>query len=184
MRAGAFAKPAYVGGKVLFSLPQSSGLVRMSLYDMGGRFVRDVFNSNLGKGNYSVSVDTRGISSQFYLLRVTINGAATVLKLQPAMHNAGGAVVENTPEFQTRLEKLAAVVDTHSCNHAGLHHRRHADNRAVRTIRFQIDKEYHVERRHECLLGERVPGGDWRSYLRCPEQDQRRLAGQPDLLGP
>ena len=112
MRADAFAKPAYVGGKVLFSLPQSSGLVRMGLYDIGGRFVRDVFNRNLGKGNYSVSVDTRGISSQFYLLRVTINGAATVLKLQPAMHNAGGAVVENTPEFQTRLEKLAAVVDT------------------------------------------------------------------------
>src|SRR5271157_2269808 len=54
MRADAFAKPAYVGGKVLFSLPQSSGLVRMSLYDMGGRFVRDVFNRNLGTGNYSV----------------------------------------------------------------------------------------------------------------------------------
>jgi hypothetical protein len=108
----AFSRPIYVGGKVLFSLPAGDAFVRMSIYDLAGRFVRDAMNSTLSKGNYSVSIDTRGISSQFYLLRVTINGAATVLKLQPAMHNVSGAVVENTPEFQTRLEKLAAVVDT------------------------------------------------------------------------
>jgi Beta-1,3-glucanase len=112
MRGDAFSKPVYIGGKVLFSLPQSDALVRMSMYDVGGRFVREVMNRSLSKGNYSVAIDTRGISSQYYLLRVTINGVATVMRVQPAFHSTGGSIVQNTPEFQTRLEKLAAVVDT------------------------------------------------------------------------
>ena len=112
LRGDAFSKPMYVGGKVLFSVPQDNALVKMSLYDLAGRFVGDVMNCTKSKGNYSASIDTRGISSQFYLLRVTINGASTVMLLQPQTHSAGGSVVQNAPEFQTRLEKLAAVVDT------------------------------------------------------------------------
>ena len=112
MRGEAFSQPMYVGGKVLFSLPQSNAPVRMSIFDLSGRLVRDVMNKNLSKGTYSVSIDTRGISSQFYLLRVTINGAASVMKLQPALRLTGGEVVQSVPGFETRLEKMAAVVDT------------------------------------------------------------------------
>jgi hypothetical protein len=112
MRGNAFSQPMYVGGKVLFSLPQATAPVRMSIYTIAGRFVRDVMNNSLSKGNYSVSIDTRGISSQYYLLRVNINGAATVMRIQSALHSTNGAIVRNSSEFQTRLEKLAAVVDT------------------------------------------------------------------------
>jgi len=59
-----FSRPQYVGGKVLFSLPQITASVRMSIYTLAGRFVRDVMNKTLSSGNYSVSIDTRGISSQ------------------------------------------------------------------------------------------------------------------------
>lgn len=111
-RGDAFGQPLYVGGKVLFSLPQSDATVRMSIFDLSGRFVRDVMNESLSKGNYSASIDTRDISSQFYLLRVTINGASSVMRLQPALRLSTGVVVRSAPEFQTRLEKLAAVVDT------------------------------------------------------------------------
>src|SRR5271157_5761981 len=65
----AFSQPIYVGGRVLFSIPAGDATVRMSIYNVSGRCVRDVMNKNLSKGNYSVSIDTRGISSQFYLLR-------------------------------------------------------------------------------------------------------------------
>ena len=108
----AFSRPQYVGGKVLFSLPQATASVRMCIYTLAGRFVRDVMNSNLSKGNYSVSIDTRGISSQYYLLRVTINGFASTMKIQPALHSTDGAIVQNSSGIQTRLEKLAAVTDT------------------------------------------------------------------------
>jgi hypothetical protein len=112
MRGDAFSQPMYFGGKVLFSLPHSNSLVRMSIFDLSGRFVRDVMNKNLSKGNYSVSIDARGISSQFYLLRVTINGSASVMRLQSALSLTGGEVVRNDAGFETRLEKLAAIVDT------------------------------------------------------------------------
>ncbi|HUI91753.1 MAG TPA: beta-1,3-glucanase family protein [Chitinivibrionales bacterium] len=112
MRGETFSRPMYVGGKVLFSLPAGDAMVRMSIYDLAGRFVRDVMNKSLSRGSYSVSIDTRGISCQFYLLRVTINGSAYVMKLQPSSHVAGGAVVRSASGFQTRLEKLAAIVDT------------------------------------------------------------------------
>ena len=108
----AFLKPIYIGGKVLFSVPQDNASVKMSLYDLAGRFVENVLNCTKSKGNYSASVDTRGISSQFYMLRVTINGASTALLLQPQTRGAAGSVALNAHGFQARLEKLAAVVDT------------------------------------------------------------------------
>jgi len=108
----AFSQPSYIGGKVLFSLPAGNSVVKMGLYDLSGRFVREVMNKSLAKGNYSVGINSRGISSQFYLLRVTINGTASVIKIQPTLHLSGGDVVQSAPEYQTRLQKLAAVVDT------------------------------------------------------------------------
>jgi hypothetical protein len=111
-RDDAFSRPDYRGGRVLFSLPQDNVQVRMSVYDLAGRFVRDVMNSRLSRGNYAVSIDTRGISSQFYLLHVSINGAASVIKLQPFSRVSAGAVAQNAPVFQARLEKLTAVAVT------------------------------------------------------------------------
>jgi hypothetical protein len=112
IRGNALSLPIYVGGKVLFGLPSGEALVKMGIYDLSGRFVRDVMNKRLLKGSYSVSIDTRGISSQFYLLRVAINGNATVVKLQPASRMPRGTVIRNAPEFESRLQKLDAVVDT------------------------------------------------------------------------
>jgi hypothetical protein len=111
-KGNALSRPMYVGGKVLFSLLQSDAVVKMSLHDLAGRRVRDVMNRQLSTGNYSVSIDTRSISEQFYLLRVTIGGAASVILLGPASHGKAGAVVQSAPGFQAHLEKLAAVVDT------------------------------------------------------------------------
>jgi hypothetical protein len=108
----AYPKPVYAGGKVLFSVLQVKAWVKMSMYDLAGRFVKDVMNSTLTRGNYSGSIDTRGISSQYYLLRVTVNGATTVLKFRPLSRVQGTTMAQNVPEFQARLEKVAAVVDT------------------------------------------------------------------------
>lgn len=109
-----FAQPTCSGGKVLFSTPAGGSLVRMSLYDLSGRCVREVMNKSLSLGNYAVSIDTRNIASQFYALRVTINGASSVFRLQTASHTSTGTVVQNGPGFLTRMEKLAAadIVDT------------------------------------------------------------------------
>lgn len=113
----AFSRPVCMGGKVLFGLLAGDAWVRMSLYDMSGRFVRDLMNKSLSRGSYSVSIDTRGISSQFYLLRVAVNGAASVIKVQPLSRVPAGTIAQNDPVFQARLEKLtatavAAAVDT------------------------------------------------------------------------
>jgi hypothetical protein len=107
-----YPHPMYKAGKVMFSLPAQDAVVGISMYDVAGRFVRDVMNKTLSKGSYSMSIDTRGISTQFYLLRVTIKGVATVMKVQPAMHMQGGGFVQGAAACQTRLEKLAAIVDT------------------------------------------------------------------------
>jgi hypothetical protein len=111
-RSGAFPKPCYLGGQVLFSLPQDNLQVKMGLYDLTGRFVKEIMNCRLSKGNYAVRVDTRAMSSQYYLVRITINGVSSVFKLQPLSRVMGANVAQNVPGFQTRLEKLAAVVDT------------------------------------------------------------------------
>jgi len=110
--AKSLLQPVYKDGKVRFSLPAGNAVVKMGMYDLSGRFVREVLNKPLSKGNYSVGIDLRGVSSQFYLLRVTINGTSTVLKIRPSPYHSTGEVVQSAPGYQTRLEKLAAVVDT------------------------------------------------------------------------
>ncbi len=112
VRSGAFPRPCYIGGQVLFSLPQDNLQVTMGLYDLSGRYVKELMNSRLSRGNYGVRVDTRAMSSQFYLVRITVNGMSSVFKLQPLSRIQGPAVAQNVSGFQTKLEKLAAVVDT------------------------------------------------------------------------
>jgi hypothetical protein len=111
-RSGAFSQPCYIGGQVLFSLRQDNLQVKIGLYDLAGRFVKELMNSRLSRGNYGVRVDTRAMSSQYYLVRVTVNGVSSVFKLQPLSRVGGANVAQNAPPFQTKLEKLAAVVDT------------------------------------------------------------------------
>jgi hypothetical protein len=43
---------------------------------------------------------------------VTVNGESSVFKLQPLSRVWGANVAQNVSGFQTKLEKLAAVVDT------------------------------------------------------------------------
>jgi hypothetical protein len=108
----AFVQPEFTGGKVLLSLPQSDARVRVSMYDLGGRFVKDILNGRLAKGNYAVSVDTRNLSSRCYLLRITINGVSYVLKVSSLTRGSVETAIQSLSGTEGRLEKLAAVVDT------------------------------------------------------------------------
>jgi hypothetical protein len=112
IRTDVFSKPMYVGGQVLFSLPQDNLPVTIGLYNLTGQYVTELVNSRPVKGNYAVTIDTRGISSQFYVVRVSINGVTSVFKLQPFSRIIGSAFAQKSQQFQTKLEKLAAVVDT------------------------------------------------------------------------
>jgi hypothetical protein len=109
-----FVRPSYAGGKVFFRTPTNGCLVTMGLYDLSGRFVREVFNKNLSKGDFAVSIDARHIASQFYLLKVNVNGSSSVIRLQPATRLSGGTAVQSGSGFRTRMEKVAAdvVMDT------------------------------------------------------------------------
>lgn len=111
-RGDAFPQPSLVAGKVLFSLPESGMPVRMSLFDMNGRFVKDVMNSRPVKGNYAVFVDKGELSNQNYLLRLTINGVSHVMKLPAVMHGSAAATPQSYSGIAARLQKLAAVLDT------------------------------------------------------------------------
>jgi hypothetical protein len=112
IRADAFSKPAYIAGQVLFSIPRDNLQVTIDLYDLTGNHVKELLNSRLSRGNYAVRIDTRHISSQLYCIRVSINGAASVFRLQPFSQGLTKTGTRNVPEFRSSLEKLAAVVDT------------------------------------------------------------------------
>jgi len=107
-----FARPIYSGGRILFTTPANGSLVKLSLYDLSGRLVREVMNQTLAAGNYSVSIDGHKLSSQFYMLRVAINGVSSVIRLLPSTGISGGAAGTNAAGIRSRLEKLAEVVDT------------------------------------------------------------------------
>jgi hypothetical protein len=110
-RPNAFSKPGYVGGQVLFTLSADNLPVVMKLYDLTGRFVKEIMNKRMSRGNYGIRVDAGALSSQNYLLRISINGSASVLKLQP-FSRTQGVGIQTVSEFQTKLEKFSAIVDT------------------------------------------------------------------------
>jgi hypothetical protein len=110
-RQNVSGQPKFVAGRVLFSLPQS-GAVRVGLYDLTGRLVKDLMNKQLATGNYSVAVDTRNIASQLYVLRLTVNGTDHVMKLPSMFSNAGIVSLTSVSGPEAKLAKLAAVVDT------------------------------------------------------------------------
>jgi|SRR5271157_1003818 hypothetical protein len=106
-----FSHPILVGRELAFSVPQDNARVRISLFDMTGRLIKDLVNARKANGSYSVTIDTRDVSSQFYVVRVSINGVSTVFKLQPLSRGAAVAA-QNAPEFHASVKKLAAIVDT------------------------------------------------------------------------
>jgi hypothetical protein len=106
-----FSHPILVGSELVFSVHQDNAWVRISMFDMTGRLIKDLVNARKANGSYSVGIATRGVSSQFYVVRVSINGVSTVFKFQP--HSRGAALAaQSAPEFQASLKKLTAVVDT------------------------------------------------------------------------
>lgn len=109
-----FARPTYSGGRILFTTPANGSLVKLSLYDLSGRLVREVMNQTLAAGNYSVSIDAHNISSQFYMLRVAINGASSIIRLQPSTNLSSRELAGSASGIRTKVEKLAAaaVIDT------------------------------------------------------------------------
>jgi hypothetical protein len=114
LKCEGYAHPSITGGKVLFSTPTNGSRVAMSFYDLSGRFVHEVMNTSMAQGNYSVSIDAHNLSSQLYILRVSINGATTALRLQLSSRFSGGSIVQNNSGLKTSVEKLAAetIVDT------------------------------------------------------------------------
>jgi hypothetical protein len=109
----AFSQPSLVAGRVLFSLPKNGMQVHMSMYDLGGRFIKDVIDGKMAQGNYAVSAESQNISRQFYIIRLSIDGVSHVMKLSSVACGGNATSAKwgaSMPE--TRLEKLAAVMDT------------------------------------------------------------------------
>ena len=111
-RAIAFLRPDKVGGQILFSIPQDNLKVTIGLYNTTGQFIKEILNTKLSKGNYGFRIDIRDISKQFYILRVTVNGASSVFKIHPFSSLNSAGIAQNNLEYNTKLEKLAAVIDT------------------------------------------------------------------------
>jgi len=53
--------------------------VHMSMFDLGGRFIKDIINGKMAQGNYAISAESRDMSSQFYVVRISIDGVSHVM---------------------------------------------------------------------------------------------------------
>ena len=53
---------------------QSSGWLKADLYDVNGRLIRTLSNSNQGAGNHTISEDVSGLSKGQYVLHMSLNG--------------------------------------------------------------------------------------------------------------
>jgi hypothetical protein len=111
-KGDAFPQASLAAGRLLFSLPQSDAQVRISMYGLSGRFVKDIVNGRLAKGNYAVSIENRNMANQFYLLRLTIDGVSHIMKGSSVTRRGAGSLAQSASGTEARLEKLAAIVDT------------------------------------------------------------------------
>lgn len=76
------ACPTFVTAKSVFSLSVvSESDVSISLFDVSGRNVRNIFSGTLSAGNHSLGFDSEDISSGLYFLRATVNGTERSLKV-------------------------------------------------------------------------------------------------------
>jgi hypothetical protein len=112
IKGNAFKEPVFVAGKVLFSLPHDNLQVSMGIYDLNGRFVKNILDKPLNTGNYSIGIDKNGLSSQFYALRTAINGHMSIMKFPLLSHWLDYTGVGTSRENRSGLQKLAAVLDT------------------------------------------------------------------------
>jgi Beta-1,3-glucanase len=111
-KTGAYSKPILSSGKVLFTVGDDNARVRVSVYDLSGRFVSDLLNRRLNSGDYSVVLDGRNIAVQPYVLNVNINGASHTMKFTPVGLRAySGSPTESAGSFP-RLEKAMVLNDT------------------------------------------------------------------------
>jgi hypothetical protein len=59
--------------RVDYSL-QTSGWLKADLYDVNGRLIRNLANSNQAAGNHSISEDLSDLSNGQYVLHMSLNG--------------------------------------------------------------------------------------------------------------
>jgi hypothetical protein len=110
-RGNEFSHPILMGKELLFSVPQENARVKIGLYDIAGRLVKNLVDAPKAIGSYSVTISSRDIASQFYVVRVSINGVSSVLRVVPYSRGSA-ASVQTAPEFHASLKQLASVVDT------------------------------------------------------------------------
>ncbi len=88
---GAYSEPVLISGKVLFSVSSNNARVRISVHDLKGRFVTDIFNGKLNCGNYSMALDRHGLVPQTYVLNVDINGLSHAIKYASIGHRSSSS---------------------------------------------------------------------------------------------
>ena len=52
----------------------SDGYVHISLHDISGRKVRDIINEYTNSGNYSIVIDSKGLTSGMYFYTLKVKG--------------------------------------------------------------------------------------------------------------
>ncbi len=75
VRLSVYPNPAIGRASLTISLPQPEP-ARVALLDLLGREVRSLWNGPLGSGDHTLTIDTSGLASGIYFLRVnTVDGA-------------------------------------------------------------------------------------------------------------
>ncbi|MBN1151548.1 T9SS type A sorting domain-containing protein [candidate division WOR-3 bacterium] len=76
------ACPTFVTAKSVFSISVvSESDVTISLYDLSGRNVRNLYQGKLSAGNHELSFNSEDLSSGLYFLRASVNGNERSLKV-------------------------------------------------------------------------------------------------------
>jgi hypothetical protein len=139
-KTGAYSKPILSSGKVFFTVGESNARVRVSVYDLNGRFVSDVLNGMLNSGNYSQVIDGRTLASQPYLLTVNINGLSTAMKFTPVGLRSFWGTAHVTSGSFSGLEKAMAFNDTIKVTKPGYSIGKQAADVSAGTYNFTLSK--------------------------------------------
>lgn len=77
-----YPNPAEVNGTAKLSLTLANkGAVSVSVLNLNGQVVKNVYNDNLNTGNYLLSFDLSGIAPGIYMVNTTVNGTTETTKL-------------------------------------------------------------------------------------------------------
>lgn len=74
-----YPNPFNPTSKVEFSIPES-GIVKLELYDLVGRKVKELLNQELSSGNYSINIDGSDLASGIYYYRLIANEFVQIRK--------------------------------------------------------------------------------------------------------